>query len=183
LQAAIILSVSIQLCPGSNRGRAEVSTGITDSDPPVGPANPVASADPGPMRVIDTFTDDQVHQLHALYQQEWWTRGRTFRDSKKCVECSQICIGLIDGSGSLQGFARVLTDYVFKALVFDVIVASNQRGTGLGKKLLSLVLNHPQLRPVKHVELYCLPEMSGFYAKLGFSSDVGQINLMRLENR
>jgi predicted GNAT family N-acyltransferase len=135
------------------------------------------------MQVIDRFTEDQLHQLHALYQQEWWTRDRTFVDSKKCVERSQICIGLIDGSGKLQGFARVLTDYLFKALIFDVIVASNRRGTGLGKQLVSLILNHRELQTVKHVELYCLPEMSGFYAKLGFSSDVGQVNLMRLENR
>ena len=83
----------------------------------------------------------------------------------------------------LQGFARVLTDYVFKAFIFDVIVAENRRGSGLGKTLVSLVLNHEKLRSVKQFELYCLPEMSGFYEQLGFSSDVDQVELMRSVNR
>ena len=160
-----------------------MSTGITDSTPPPGPVKSVALTGHDPLQVIDRFTEDQLHQLHALYQQECWTRGRTFMDSKKCVECSQICIRLIDGSGTLQGFARVLTDYVFKALVFDVSVVGDRRSTGLGNKLVSLVLSHAALQRVKQVELYCLPEMSGFYAKLGFSRNVGQVNLMRLENR
>lgn len=156
---------------------------MADSYSSAGPVDFVESAGSGPLQVIDTLTDDQCRQLHALYQQEWWTRGRTFPDTRKCVEGSQICIGLIDDSGSLQGFTRVLTDYVFKAFVFDVIVAGDRRGTGLGKALVALVLNHEKLRSVKQFELYCLPEMSGFYEKLGFSRDVGQVELMRLDNR
>jgi hypothetical protein len=159
-----------------------VTTGLADNSPSAGPVRLYSLAGPNPLWVIDTFTDGQIRQLHALYQDEWWTQGRTLQETKKCVECSQICLGLIDGGGALQGFARVVTDYVFKALILDVIVAGNRRGTGLGKKLVSLVLNHDALRPVKHVELYCLPEMSGFYKRLGFSSDVGRIGLMRLES-
>lgn len=155
---------------------------VTAGNPPTGPVDFDELAGSNPLQVIDTLTDDQCRQLHALYQQEWWTRGRSLADTRKCIEDSQIRIGLIDDSGSLQGFARVLTDNVFKAIVFDVIVASNRRGSGLGKALISLVLNHPKLRSVKHVELYCLPKMSGFYEKLGFSRDVGQVELMRLDN-
>jgi GNAT superfamily N-acetyltransferase len=159
-----------------------VTTGLADSSPSEGPVRLHSLAGPEPLWVVDTFTDGQIRQLHALYQHEWWTRGRTLQETRNCVEGSQICLGLIDAGGALQGFARILTDYVFKALVFDVIVVGNRRGTGLGKKLVSLVLNHEALRPVKHVELYCLPETSGFYKKLGFSGDVGRVNLMRLEN-
>lgn len=155
---------------------------MTNNNTSTGPADFYGLVSSTSLQVINTFTDDHCRQLHALYQQEWWTRGRTFQDARKCVQGSQICIGLIDGNGLLQGFVRVLTDYVFKALVFDVIVASNRRGTGLGKELVSLVLNHEKLWSVEHFELYCLPEMSDFYEKQGFSRNVGQVVLMRLAN-
>ena len=98
------------------------------------------------MNVIQTFTEKQIRDLHQLYQREWWSASRTFEDTKSCLEGSQLCIGIVDGNGKLIGFARVLTDYVFKALIFDVIVAEESRKTGLGDKLMSLIENHPKLQ-------------------------------------
>ena len=131
------------------------------------------------MQVIYEFNEEQIKELQELYAREWWTNTRTLVETRACVEGSQICIGIIDTSGRLQGFARVLTDYTFKALVFDVIVSEACRGTGLGDKLMALVMNHEQLTHVKHFELYCLPELYAFYKRWGFSSDVGDITLMR----
>ena len=131
------------------------------------------------MEFIYEFDEGQIKDLHTLYQREWWTKGRSLIDTKACVEGSQICIGVVDASGHLQGFARVLTDYTFKALIFDLIVSERQRGTGLGDKLMGLIMNHEQLRHVKHFELYCLPELYAFYENYGFSPDVGDIKLMR----
>ena len=59
------------------------------------------------------------------------------------------------------------------------MICTNHRGKGLGQKLMSIAKNHEQLKKVKHLELYCLPEMEAFYADFGFSSDVGGIKLMR----
>ena len=94
-------------------------------------------------------------------------------------EGSQIRIGLTDDRGDLIGFARVITDYTFKALVFDVIVACAHRGKGLGEHLIKLVLEHPDLARVRHFELYCLPDVEPFYQRYGFSTEVGGVHLMR----
>ena len=131
------------------------------------------------MEVIYDLSGRQIGDLHQLYQGEWWTRGRSLAETKQCVDGSQICIGVIDDAGALHGFSRVLTDFTFKALIFDVIVSEPHRGTGLGDKLMALVMDHEGLRRVKHFELYCLPELYGFYGRFGFSSDVGAVNLMR----
>jgi GNAT superfamily N-acetyltransferase len=131
------------------------------------------------MEVIYELNEEQIGDLHNLYQREWWTEGRSLAETKQCVEGSQICIGLVDDAGALYGFSRVLTDYTLKALIFDVIVSEQYRGTGLGDELMELVMGHEQLRRVKHFELYCLPEMYGFYEKFGFSPDVGDVKLMR----
>jgi len=131
------------------------------------------------MNVVYELSDKHIEDLHRLYQFEWWTRGRSLEDTRRCVAGSQICIGLTDDAGNLQGFVRVVTDFTFKALVFDVIVSASQRGSGLGNKLMKLVEEHEKLRDVKHLELYCLPEMFPFYDRHGFSGDVGEIRLMR----
>lgn len=131
------------------------------------------------MNVVYELGEKHIEDLHRLYQSEWWTRGRSLEDTRRCVAGSQICVGLVDDTGNLHGFARVVTDFTFKALVFDVIVSSSLRGSGLGNKLMELVENHESLANVKHLELYCLPEMFAFYEKHGFSRDVGEIHLMR----
>ncbi|HEX5338042.1 MAG TPA: GNAT family N-acetyltransferase [Gallionella sp.] len=132
------------------------------------------------MNVIYSLNENHIAQLHGLYQQEWWSKGRSVEDTRKCVSGSQICIGIISETDELVGFARVLTDSVFKAFIFDVIVRNDSRGLGLGDKLLSLITTHQQLKSVKHFELYCLPEMMAFYSRHGFISNDGKIQLMRL---
>ena len=71
---------------------------------------------------VDRLTEAQAIQLHALYQREWWTAGRTLEDVRAMLAGSDHLYGICDGeTAQLAGFARVLTDGVFKALVFDVI--------------------------------------------------------------
>lgn len=134
------------------------------------------------MRVIYELTESHIEQLHRLYQGEWWTKGRSLQETKQCVAGSQVCVGLVDADGDLVAFTRVVTDFTFKALIFDVIVDNSERGSGLGQQLLQLVKSHDKLRNVRHFELYCLPELYGFYRKYGFSENVGEIRLMRYVN-
>jgi GNAT superfamily N-acetyltransferase len=130
-------------------------------------------------KVVSELSEHHIEQLHELYQKEWWSKGRTLDATRSGVRGSQIIVGLLDETDSLIAFARVLTDYTFKALIFDVIVAEHARGRGLGSLLVSLVTGHAALRSVRHFELYCLPELEGFYRSHGFSEEVGAIQLMR----
>ena len=93
-----------------------------------------------------------------------------------------MCIGILDHGDKLIGFTRIITDFIYKAIIFDVIVSAEHRGDGLGQKLMGLVKNHENLKKVKHFELYCLPDMESFYESFGFSTDVGGIKLMRCIN-
>lgn len=68
----------------------------------------------------------------------------------------------------LIGFGRVLTDYVYRATIWDVIVDKAYQGQGIGTDIVQRILNHPRL---KNVELFWLcTRMPSFYEKLGFSS-------------
>ena len=130
--------------------------------------------------IISGLEKHHIARLHELYQLEWWTRGRTLEDVGAMVAGSEYLYAIADGeSGDLVGFARVLSDKVFKALIFDVMVDPAHRRQALGQRLMELVLSDPRLASVKHFELYCLPELEPFYARLGFSADVGGVRLMR----
>ena len=117
-----------------------------------------------------------------MYKEVWWGKERSFEDTIKCVQGSQICIGILDNNDKLVGFTRVISDFIYKAIIFDVIVSTTYRGNGLGKDLMDLVKQHTELKKVKHFELYCLPEMEAFYSSFGFSTEVGGIKLMRCSN-
>ena len=134
------------------------------------------------MKIIDRLTEAQISQLHALYGGEWWCESRTLEQTKRCVDGSQIIIGVTDASDKLIGFTRVLTDFTFKALIFDVIVHQDHRSERLGSKLINLVKTHSKLKHVKHFELYCLPELFEFYRQHGFDTNIGNMQLMRCEN-
>jgi predicted GNAT family N-acyltransferase len=131
------------------------------------------------MVFIEEFSAAQVENIHRLFGGEWWTKQRTLQETQSCIKGSQICIAALDNKGELQGFCRVVTDFTFKALIFDVIVSRQYRGHRLGDDLMLAIKAHPKLRQVKHFELYCLPELAPFYQKHGFRHDVGGISLMR----
>ena len=135
------------------------------------------------VEMISHLTGAQIDDLHALYQLEWWTKGRTLEDVRRVVQHSDVIVAFCEADTKrLVAFTRVLTDYVYKALVFDVIVAASRRATGLGKQLLDTVVHHPNLKSVRHIELYCLPELMPFYQQWDFTAELGTLCLMRRTN-
>jgi predicted GNAT family N-acyltransferase len=128
----------------------------------------------------DRMDDGHLLELHRLYQTEWWSRGRTMDDVKRVLEHSDFVFPIFsEPAHRLVAFARVLSDRVFKALIFDVIVAAEHRGERLGRMLMDRIVRHPELDRVKHFELYCLPDLVPFYEKWGFSTDVGGVAFLR----
>lgn len=132
------------------------------------------------MTPIFELSDQHVEQLHGLYQFAWWARHRTLDEARRCVKGSTLCFGMVDEANNLIAFTRVLTDFTFKALMFDVIVHPEHQDKGLGHQLVNMVKTDPRLDQVHHIELYCRPELQKFYSTFGFTTDVGDMSLMRL---
>jgi predicted GNAT family N-acyltransferase len=115
-----------------------------------------------------------------MYQAEWWTEGREREDIVTMLDGSDHVVAFCDAqTETLVAFSRILTDSVYKALIFDVIVSAEHRGNGLGQMLLDAIIEHPELSEVKHFELYCLEEMVPFYENWGFSDELDDLRLMR----
>ena len=130
---------------------------------------------------VAELTESQIADLVALYQHEWWTRGRAADDVRTMLAHTDIIFGFVEEqTGKLAAFARVLTDRVYKALILDVIVAPAHRGSGLARRLMDGILTHPELKRVRHFELYCKPELMPLYRKWGFTEELGDLKFMRL---
>jgi predicted GNAT family N-acyltransferase len=132
-------------------------------------------------RFVERIDDSQRGDLMELYRHEWWTNQRRDEDVAQMLQHSDLVVGVCtDPGGQLVGFTRVLTDGVFKALIFDVIVARPHRHTGLGRQLMDYVLNHSMLAGVRHIELYCKPELIPFYEQWGFTPAGPEVNFLRM---
>jgi len=127
---------------------------------------------------LDALAPEHFDDLMRLYRGEWWSRERHPDDVRRMLDGTDEIIAFAS-DGRLVAFARVVTDYVYKALVFDVIVDPAQRGTGAGRMLVEALLEHPRLRDVEHLELYCRPEHVAFYAQWGFTAELGALHFMR----
>jgi GNAT superfamily N-acetyltransferase len=133
-------------------------------------------------RFVEQIDDRLRGDLLELYRHEWWTGARREDDVARMLQQTDLVVGVCtDPDGQLVGFTRVLTDRVYKALVFDVIVAPAHRGTGLGRRLVQYVLDHPMLGEVRHIELYCKPELIPFYERWGFSRPGPEVNFLRMQ--
>lgn len=118
-----------------------------------------------------TFSDRKdidPDQLVNLYRQAPWAKGRTADDTRTMLAHTDVAVSAWDGP-RLVGFGRVLTDYVYRASIWDVIVDKEYQGQDIGTEIMQRILNHPDL---KRVELFwlCTRDKQSFYEKLGFSS-------------
>lgn len=140
--------------------------------------------------LIRQLNEDHIQDLCALYRVNWWAfegrrplprDHRTVRDVRRMLAHSDVVVGLVDDrSDRLVGFARVLTDFVHKAFLQDVMIAESRQGLGLGQYLMDTVLNLPELRAVQDIQLQCLPDMVAFYSRWDFSADrQGTVSMVR----
>ncbi len=129
--------------------------------------------------MIEQLNAAQIEDLYGLYQLSWWGNEREIPDIKIMLENSDINLGICEKeSQKLVGFTRILTDYIYRAVILDVMVASEHQKQGLGSQLVKEIINHSKLKNVGTFMLCCLPEMIPFYEKLGFSDHDGKYKLM-----
>jgi len=125
---------------------------------------------PPTLKPAITFSEKkelEASQLLRLFHQAPWAKDRTLDDAKDMLRHTDVALCAWDGD-QLVGFGRVLTDFVYRATIWDVIVDKAYQKQGIGTEIVQRILNHTRL---KKVELFWLcTRMPWFYEKLGFSS-------------
>lgn len=116
------------------------------------------------------LTDDELSDLVALYgTYEWWAE-RDREAVARAVAGTDALVCLADSdTGDLVASARVLTDLVHYATVYDVVVAAERRGEGLGRQVMDAVIEHPDLQDLDRLSLFCRDGLELFYEECGFA--------------
>ncbi|WP_461790728.1 GNAT family N-acetyltransferase [Pedobacter sp.] len=116
------------------------------------------------------FSDDRnlvdvkaVHQYLSI--SSYWAKDIPFDLVKRSIENS-LCFGIYKEQQQV-GFARWITDKATFAYLCDVYVLDDFRGLGLSKKLMSLMLFHPDLQGLRRYQLATL-DAHGLYEQFGF---------------
>ena len=116
------------------------------------------------------FSDDlnlidveAVH--HYLSTQSYWAEEIPFDTVQRSI-ANSLCFGVYK-DGKQLGSARWVTDKATFAYLCDVYIETNFRGLGLSKKLMSLMMFHPDLQGLRTYTLGTL-DAHGLYAQYGF---------------
>lgn len=84
------------------------------------------------------------------------------------LQGSQAAVSAWQGQ-QLVGFGRATSDGIFRAVLWDVVVAGPQQGQGLGRSLVEELLRTPAVQRVERVYLMTT-NSAGFYRRLGFDT-------------
>lgn len=86
-----------------------------------------------------------------LSGRSYWAQNVPCEIVERSIEHS-LCFGIY-WAGRQVGFARVVTDFATFAWLADVFIVDEERGAGLGKKLVAAVMAHPELQGLRRFML------------------------------
>ncbi len=105
--------------------------------------------------------------LQMLFKQAEWTTNRSPLDIQQMLDHSQLTLGVWDDD-KLIGFARVITDNIYRAWIEDIIVDEAYHEQGIGSHIVDKLLK--RLEHIEEVTLNCLAELVPFYERQGFKT-------------
>ncbi len=119
------------------------------------------------IRFCDRRADLDLYQLQTLLNKSaFWATDRQISDLKIALDRSEPVVSAWDND-RLIGFARAVSDGVYRATIFDVVVDCDYQQLGLGRRLVETVLAHTCMQRVERIYL-TTTHHQGFYERLGF---------------
>jgi GNAT superfamily N-acetyltransferase len=122
-----------------------------------------------------------IPRIHRFLSTEaYWSPGVPREVVERSIENS-ICFGVYTAGGEQIGFARVVTDRATFAWLADVYIESGHRGQGLGKRLVTTILDHPDLQGLRRWMLGTA-DAHELYRRFGFDGLNDVHRFMALES-
>ncbi len=123
---------------------------------------------PGGTRLVCAPTEEDSVAAARLLDGAYWLPDLDRARLSRALLGSAAWVVARDGD-LVVATARAISDGAQRARVFDVTVAPSHRGVGLGRALVSLLLDHPAVRDVALVTLGTR-DARGLYEALGFEA-------------
>jgi ribosomal protein S18 acetylase RimI-like enzyme len=115
----------------------------------------------------------RIGQLRQLFDaHSFWAQNRSRAALLRMLLGSTTVVSAWRGN-QLVGIGRATSDGVFRAVLWDVVVATEHQGQGLGRRIVETLMSSPAVAAAERVYLMTT-NGSGFYARLGFTEHHGQ---------
>jgi GNAT superfamily N-acetyltransferase len=116
--------------------------------------------------------DDDAERIDAGVVQgflstSYWAAGIP-RDIVEKAIAGSLNLGVYDADGAMVAYARMVTDRATFAWLADVFVLESHRGHGLGRFVVSTLLDHPELKGLRQV-LLATADAHELYRSYGFT--------------
>ena len=105
-----------------------------------------------------------IHRF--LSTEAYWAKNRTLEQTQTAIENS-LCFGVYRGREQV-GFARVISDKATFAYIGDVFVIESERGKGLGKWLMEVIVAQSDLQNLRRW-LLATRDAHGLYDQYEFA--------------
>ena len=115
-----------------------------------------------------------------LDKHAFWAKDRDYKSLRQLLAGSNVVVTLWRGS-RIIGFGRATSDGIYRAVLWDIVVADDLQGKGLGREVVEALLGMKQIRHVERVYLMTT-NSAAFYIQLGFEMCIKQ-NLCSLLNQ
>nr|YP_009370240.1 conserved hypothetical plastid protein [Bulboplastis apyrenoidosa]ARO90729.1 conserved hypothetical plastid protein [Bulboplastis apyrenoidosa] len=123
--------------------------------------------------VFSTDKSINIMEYHKLCESVGW-ECPSLQKVYLAIKNSFITLSLFyqkQGKMQLIGFARVTSDQVFNAVIWDVVIHPTFQGQGLGKILIYQTLSQLRSYNIMNIGLFADSNVVSFYSKLGFIKD------------
>lgn len=106
----------------------------------------------------------KANEVIELYKDTGWWNERTEQDMEKMLS-QTLAVGAWENN-KLIGFARAITDGVFRAYIEDVVIHSSFNRNGIGTMLIAKLIE--ELSNIDVISLFCEEDLIAFYNKNEF---------------
>src|SRR5436190_21298615 len=89
-----------------------------------------------------------VDFVHGFLKAAYWSENVPRAVVDKSIAGS-FCFSAFDPAGAQIGFGRVISDFATMAYLSDIFVLETHRGKGVGKWMVKLMLDHPDLQGLR----------------------------------
>ena len=118
-------------------------------------------------KIVDDPAEINLDFVSSLLAETYWGHRRPRAIVEKLIQHS-LCFSLFSDQEQI-GFARVATDYTVFSWLSDLVIADAYRNQGLGKWLLTCILNHPAIFQTQFV--LQTSSANQLYERFGFESN------------
>ena len=109
---------------------------------------------------------------NLLNAHAFWAKGRNTKQLRHLLKESSVVISLWSNK-RMVGFGRATSDGIYRAVLWDIIVAGDLQGMGLGRQVVDALLGSPCLKNVEKIYLMTT-HSAEFYLQLGFKKSHDQ---------